>query len=196
MLAYYANNFKGGILEFEVNTENPEHFVNNSSLHLSWGNVNYGPFRDKEFFINQERTLSEMLAFQKHEHWKHEEEVRFVGDFRFADYLSLPKAHRLSKELERRTVNGDRVIGVFAKDDGSDLIWTSRRWKSLIDENEDFHPLVEINKSALTGIYLGCRFQEAITKEDLEKFPNLGGKIVVLDINSNTYSFDERMFEQ
>jgi hypothetical protein len=32
MLSYYANNFKGGILEFEISEKTPKHFFNNNSL--------------------------------------------------------------------------------------------------------------------------------------------------------------------
>ena len=47
-------------------------------------------------------------------------------------------------------------------------------WQRFLEENYDFHPMIKVNREALTGVYLGCKFNTSeISASSISDFPNL-----------------------
>lgn len=196
MLAHYADSFRGGILEFTIDGHEKavESLLKNRDIELVFGEVAYIENRPREFYLERGRNLSRDLSFQKHRCWKDEKEVRLVGDFRKADYISIVNNHRFATHLTDPYPDGNNTIGSIKKEGEIDISWNSR-WSSLIKSGEIFHPLVEINSASLTAIYLGCRFPlQEICNDNLDKFQNLKGNIFASKVDQNKYVMEFSQF--
>ncbi len=193
MLAYYAADFSGGVLEFEVDENDPYSLFESRVSNLLCGDVDYMHHRLEMFDANVIDLQLKKLAFWKHDDWRHEKEIRFVGDFRYADLVSIPSSHRFANKLINSELVGSSVLGSFEKQEDLYLEWGSR-WNCMIKNRDVFHPFLMVDSSRLTGVYLGCRFQEGfLNDEHLKKFINLNGNVAVLDLDINNYRFNRRL---
>ncbi|MGR5328583.1 DUF2971 domain-containing protein [Photobacterium damselae] len=63
--------------------------------------------------------------------------------------------------------------------------------RTLINDIRIFHPLLKVNESKLTGIVLGCRFdQTTLKKELLSQFPNLNNNVKIAKLSKKFYEFE------
>ncbi|ELG2964448.1 hypothetical protein RAX56_003937 [Vibrio fluvialis] len=64
-------------------------------------------------------------------------------------------------------------------------------WDRLIESGCNFHPMLKVDPSALTGVYLGVRFDmESLDLDTLNKFENLNGNVKKASISPNDFSHE------
>lgn len=161
MFAYYADEHKGAMLEFDLTEgqEASEFFVQDLKNNIRFLNVEYSKERTNDIF---ESSIKIEHCNVKHDSWEHESEVRFVADFRYACCVCN---------------NGGESIKPNENSSGGSLEVVSK-WKKIINSGDVFHPLFKFNPLALTGIYLGCNADENNIKKMLtEKFCHLKGNV-------------------
>lgn len=61
-------------------------------------------------------------------------------------------------------------------------------WRRFLKRDYDFHPMIKVNPEALTGVFLGCKFNETdINDSIINKFPNLSGNIMKTKLCGNSF---------
>lgn len=192
MLAYYANDHKGGILEFEVNPEKMDELFFSSNLATKCGKVEYVSSRPLDFYFEKPKVIFDSISFQKHSAWGRESECRIVAkDYRLADCVSIPKDDIRVKYLKNKRIVKDYVIGSIEKCGEIDCEWLAF-WGGLVKGKVDFHPLVNIDPNRLTAVYLGCRFPlSELSATMFKKFVNLDRRLFFLDIHPSSYCLSE-----
>ncbi|WP_273859410.1 DUF2971 domain-containing protein [Photobacterium sp. GSS17] len=247
MLSHYASDHTGGILEFEVNALNDGYF-NDTNLFdrdhdrtFKFGNVKYNDSRRYELNEDFNEYLSTEVYFDKYSAWKAEKEVRYVSDFRYSDYIIIPKSSLVNSYFEdikkvshldmvSWQIEGDSFYYIFKSydcDSGEERLYRSKKkkirsivgkifgsnissyeetsdnvnlklkcskssffgidhaisWRTFTSKNCDFHPMIKVNRDALTGIYLGCRFNKDVLNESsLNLFPNLSKNVMQAEL--------------
>lgn len=112
MLSHYASDHKGGILEFELDcmldgyNNKTEIFQRSNNGAYNFGRVKYSKIRRSDLNEDFDKYLSSSVYFEKYLDWKYEEEVRYVSDFRNADYFIIPKNSLLKSYFENFKRNG------------------------------------------------------------------------------------------
>lgn len=83
------------------------------------------------------------------------------------------------------------MIKIVLKNEDRNLIPPVFAWNRLIKLGCNFHPMLKIDPSALTGIYLGVRFDmESLDLDSLDKFENLNGNVKKASISPNDFSHE------
>ncbi|PSW67011.1 hypothetical protein C0W88_02255 [Photobacterium leiognathi subsp. mandapamensis] len=252
MLSHYASDHEGGILEFEVDSLNDGYlnetnlFNRNHDRAYKFGNVKYNDSRRYELNEDYNEYLSTDVYFDKYSAWKTEEEVRYVSDFRYSDYIIIPKNSLVnsyfedikkisSLEMVSWQIEGDSFYYIFKSydcDSGEERLYRSKKkkirsivgkifggnissyeetsdnvnlklkcskssffgidqamsWRTFTSKNCVFHPMIKVNRDALTGIYLGCKFNKDVLNESsLNLFPNLSKNIMQAELCGNNF---------
>ncbi|HGB6087222.1 TPA: hypothetical protein ACIVVW_004503, partial [Salmonella enterica subsp. enterica serovar 16:l,v:-] len=115
MMSHYADNHRGGFLEFTISDDIGEGinnrinlFIKNDHIHYHCGPVTYADKDNRGFSYSNNNIDDIYLAcFEKGYEWSVEEEIRYVADFRKADYFILPVNNLLDYYVSRI----DDVIG-------------------------------------------------------------------------------------
>ncbi len=249
MMSHYANNHRGGFLEFTVSDEIKDGINNKINLFTQGGNykcgsVIYAGDNDRGLSYSSENIGSfEKSFFEKGHEWKVEEEIRYVSDFRRADYFIIPIKSLLDYYISQKDQFADYIIDndfvrfiyqdyddnklslrpnkiqdVFFKvmseeciksfmlsggnivfeiklsDDN--VMFSMMALNRLVKNNVVFYPMIKINPSVLTGVYLGARFNEKdINQEDLCMFNNLKNNIYSCELSDVDFSLEFNRIE-
>lgn len=224
MLSHYGNNHKGGILEFNITDidkgyNNKNSFIkSSSSLKYNWGEVDYIESRLKNLPKDMNKYFSVDSAFKKHYSWAYEDEIRFLSDFRKADYFVIPKQEiksfykeKYGNELREEKGTKQALIDFFKEDilkcsdSGDDIVLVLKNYEnnspqsmskyynlSMFFKNGIIcHPMLKIKPESLTGIYLGCNYQNSKhLLEYLSNFSNLNGNLVKAELGQSEYNLN------
>lgn len=182
MFAYYAEEHKGVMLEFTVNIGNEIDLLQNFRLKKSmiFLDVSYETERTKDIFKSSIKLEN---CNTKHIDWSHEDEVRIVGDFRYADDVFCNDEFSIKPDRTERW-------------DIPDVDWV-QKWKKIINHSKQiFHPILKIQSQSLTGIYLGGNGDEEALKKicnlsTLERYSSLNGNIFKYKVSDNDFSLIE-----
>lgn len=248
MMSHYANNHRGGFLEFTVSDEIKEGvnnkinlFIQGDSNNYNCGPVIYAGGNDRGLSYSSENLDSfEKSFFEKGHEWEIEEEIRYVADFRRADYFIMPIKSLLDYYVSQievivdYTIDNDSVRFIYQGYDDNILSLRPRKIQyiffkimgeeciesftfsflneniifkiklsdenfmlsmltlnRLVKNNVIFYPMVKVNASVLTGVYLGARFNEKdISHEDLRVFVNLKNNIYSCELSDVDFSLE------
>lgn len=251
MMSHYANNHRGGFLEFTVSDEIKEGVNNKINLFIQEGNYNCGPViyaggNDRGLSYASEKIGSfKKSFFEKGHEWEIEEEIRYVADFRRSDYFIMPIKSLLDYYISRidmivdYTIDNDSVRFIYQDYDDNmsslkpkkiqdvffniigeeciesfmfsglneniifklklsdeDVIFSMLALNRLVKNNVIFYPIIKVNPSMLTGIYLGARFNaKEISHEDLCVFVNLKNNIYSCELSDVDFSLEYNRIE-
>lgn len=196
LMAYYANDFRGGILEFDIKEKDALMLLERSNDSIKYGKIIYTKNRPIDFYIPSNLSAPEIILFQKCHKWRHENEFRFIGDYRQSNYISIINSSSSSSNLIKKISNTKEIdgyiMGTLGKNNNLDLDWLPF-WNSLKKSNTDYHPLMKINPKFLTGVYLGCRYpKDKFPWNELKKFNNLNGRVFFLELSATSYELIEK----
>ncbi|ELB2967013.1 DUF2971 domain-containing protein [Vibrio parahaemolyticus] len=255
MLSHYASNHVGGILEFEVDCIS-NNYCNSTSLFdrsndkgYKFGKVKYKKSRRLELNDDFHEYLERGIYFEKYTGWSYEEEVRYMSDFRYSDYIVISKKSLVENYFESLSeqgflnmmswhIEGDSFYYVFESfdiDKCEDCLYRSKKkkirsiigkifgnnihsyeetgenvilklkcnshsyfaidqamsWHRFLARDYDFHPMIKVNREALTGVYLGCKFNTSeISESSISDFPNLCGNVMQAQLCGNDFKLN------
>lgn len=255
MLSHYASNHEGGILEFEVDCISNNYF-NSTNLFdrtndkgYKFGDIKYKKSRRIDLNDDFHEYLARGIYFEKYIGWDYEEEVRYMSDFRYSDYVSISKESLVKNYYESLSeyssldiiswhIEGDSFYYVFESFDSDkceERLYRSKKkkirsiigrifgnniqsyketsenvilklkcnthsyfaidqamsWRRFLERDYDFHPMIKVNREALTGVYLGCKFNTSeISASSISDFPNLGGNVMQAQLCGNDFKLN------
>ena len=251
MMSHYANNHRGGFLEFTVSDEIKEGvnnkinlFIQGDSNNYNCGPVIYAGGNDRGLsYSTEKRDAFEKSFFEKGDEWKIEEEIRYVADFRRADYFLMPIKSLLDYYISLidvivdYTIDNDFVRFIYQNYDDNKLSLRPRKIQDiffkvmseeciesfifsvgnivfeiklsddnvifpmmelnrLVKHKVVFYPMIKVNPSVLTGVYLGARFNEKdINHEGLCMFDNLKNNIYSCELSDVDFSLEFNRIE-
>ncbi|HCR3332125.1 TPA: hypothetical protein ON523_001849 [Morganella morganii] len=250
MMSHYANNHRGGFLEFTISDEIKDGINNKFNLfnqrdsnHYNCGLIKYAGDNERgALYSAATRFDLETSFFEKSDEWRIEEEIRYVADFRRADYFIMPIKYLLDYYVSRTDVIVDYTIDkeyvrfiyqdydenkfslrpkkikdvfirvikkeciesfmlsekniVFSvKLSSENIIFSMMALERLVKNNVVFYPMIKIDPSVLTGVYLGARFNEEINYEGLSIFDNLKNNIYSCALSDIDFSLEYNKIE-
>ncbi|EKO3871376.1 DUF2971 domain-containing protein [Vibrio harveyi] len=255
MLSHYASNHEGGILEFEVDCIS-NNYCNSTNLFdrsndndYKFGEVKYKKSRRQELNDDFHEYLERDVYFEKYIDWRYEDEIRYISDFRYSDYIVISKKSLVGNHIKSISegsfvdivswhIEGDcfyYVFELFDFDKREDRLYRSKKkkirsiigkifrnnihsyeetsenvilrlkcnthtyfaidqavsWRSFLKRDYDFHPMIKVNREALTGVYLGCKFNTSeIVESSISTFPNLCGNVMQAQLCGNDFKLN------
>lgn len=251
MMSHYANNHSGGFLEFTVSDEIKDGINNKINLfnqrdsnHYNCGLVIYAGDNERGILYSAANIAAlKKSFFEKGDEWKIEEEIRYVADFRRADYFIMPIKSLLDYYISRidvivdYTIDNDFVRFIYQDYDDNKLslrpekiqdlffkvmseeciesfmfsggnivfeiklsddnvIFSMMALNRLVKNNVIFYPMIKVNPSVLTGVYLGARFNKKdINHEGLCMFDNLKNNIYSCELSEVDFSLEFNRIE-
>lgn len=210
MLSHYASNHEGGILEFEINeldchlyNENDTNLFTSVRDNYFFGEVKYKKERQLDVTADIKKYLLSDIYFEKYSDWQHEEEIRYVSDFRFPNYIILPKYDLVKHCLEENNVlkaiglhswdiDGDYYYYYYPDHENDGRIIKSKKYKIINIAKKLFSEDLAIYNETDSNIEI--HFKEEIPKEPYSNYISSWRKLIqkgiifhpMLNVNSDS----------
>lgn len=208
MWAHYADNHKGGVIEFTFELEvmsmgrYKEYGLFNNLLDADYifDQVKYRRFRNPEDEMESKTEMFERVAFTKADYWSYEQEHRFVINLEHTDNafitnnpysISLIEYYEKAMDVKVPYSMDDTKITFDACDESKSFL--------MYLDAFDFQDLnllrfIEVNPMAVTGVYLGVNMSKDIKKRiisnssgELDKFTSLNDKIIEVRLDPDRF---------